>query len=1178
MTEGPPLQQQHSFQRLQRAATGEPPNALAGSRAIYSDSEDSSSSSEEETNRRPATTAAQTSRTEKLAGQRPFEDPYRKFNISNNAYRTRGHVSRRDGRLNISLKETEGKGYLAKTLGATLLQHYPGGGDGDDSELPAEGQPFSPLREDGPLRRPGPRPAVSSYAQSSVAASFYDERPLPRLKIVIMVIGSRGDIQPFLRLGKILKEEHNHRVRIATHPAFKDFVEKDSKLEFFSVGGDPSELMAFMVKNPGLIPKPETIRQGEIGKRREAMFEMFQGFWRACINATDDEHDTANLKMMGIKPPFVADAIIANPPSFAHVHCAERLGVPLHLMFTFPTSPTQQFPHPLANIKQSNVDSNYTNFMSYPLVEMMTWQGLGDLINKFRTNTLGLEPVSTLWAPGQLFRLRVPYSYLWSPGLIPKPSDWGPEIDITGFVFLDLASSFKPAKELTDFLEAGDPPVYIGFGSIVVDDPEKFTSLIFEAIKKAGVRALVSKGWGGLGDDKNTPDNIFMLGNTPHDWLFPRVSAVVHHGGAGSTAIGLKCGKPTMIVPFFGDQPFWGSMVHKAGAGAAPVPYKKLTSDILAEAIQELLTPERQEGAKELSRRIEEEGDGALNAVKSFHRSLPLRGNHSIRCSILEDRVAVWWLKGRHVRLSALTAEILVERKKIKWSDLKLVRHYDWSDFEGPGEPLTGAGAAVGKSFGRMLLGVGSTPFKWASSIKEEKKRNEARKSMDDPTTPKNKLGSGGSSKTRVNPETPENEAQETQERTGESTQPDLPIGNVMGKQLTKELSKNKNSKSTKTDGPIPSDIPDHTPDRHPHKSSSSENIAADLAADTGKGFADTGKAILSFPMDLSLALAQGFHNAPRLWGDDTVRPPTRVTGIKSGLRAAGKEFTYGIYDGWTGVYKHPYHGAKKEGAVGFAKGVGKGLGGFVLKDLSALMGLPAYTLKGIGKEIGKKKQPTGVIRRAHIIQGREEAKMIGKEELDKVVDVVLKGWKVVDLIDEELSNMEKSGLKGKWDVEMGKRKWRDHNVFENVEQTSKALQAQKEGKDFEEEFGQHNIEVDKQLGPRKSAMPKSAVGKTGKPKDGKKSGGRKSKEQRRSTEVAGIQTGTAAGDRVDGPELGDTDKSASEKLGLQHHGSDPTGGNENGFTTIPEQQAADEKGRPGGHIGNGLLQHTVSV
>jgi len=295
---------------------------------------------------------------------------------------------------------------------------------------------------------------------------------------------------------------------------------------------------------------------------------------------------------VGDKHPFVADAIIANPVSFAHVHIAERLGIPLHMMFTFPFTPTSMFPHPLANIKRSNVDVSYTNFMSYPLVEMMTWQGLGDLVNRFRVKTLGLEPVSTLWAPGQLYRLKVPYTYMWSPALVPKPPDWGPEIDICGFVFLELASSFKPPEELTKFLEAGEKPIYIGFGSIVVDDPDAFTHMIFEAVKEAGVRALVSKGWGGIGGEKgDLPDNIYLLDNTPHDWLFPRVRAVVHHGGAGTTAIGLKCAKPTMIVPFFGDQPFWGAMVAEKHAGAKKcVPYKKLNKDVLVEGIRDCLT------------------------------------------------------------------------------------------------------------------------------------------------------------------------------------------------------------------------------------------------------------------------------------------------------------------------------------------------------------------------------------------------------------------------------------------------------------------------------------------------------------------------------------------------------------------------------------------------------------
>lgn len=334
--------------------------------------------------------------------------PFSGFRISHSDFLTTGHVSKRDGRLRLHINETVNRGYFAKTLGAGLKKHMRMRDPEDDAEKHGKDDIRSAVSYQNPV------------SGDKIAPKDDDmENPEHRIKlnIVIIVIGSRGDIQPFLRIGKILKDDYGHRVRIASHPAFREFVEKDVGLEFFSVGGNPSELMAFMVKNPGLIPNFETIREGEVGRRRAAMYDMFQGMWRACINATDDETSPANLAMMGSADPFVADAIIANPPSFAPPHIAERLGIPLHMMFTFPYSPTVQFPHPLANIKKSNVDANYTNFMSYPLVEMMTWQGLGDLVNRFRRKCLGLDEVSTLWAPGQLYRLRVPYTYMVSSPL-----------------------------------------------------------------------------------------------------------------------------------------------------------------------------------------------------------------------------------------------------------------------------------------------------------------------------------------------------------------------------------------------------------------------------------------------------------------------------------------------------------------------------------------------------------------------------------------------------------------------------------------------------------------------------------------------------------------------------------------------------------------------------------------
>ena len=218
---------------------------------------------------------------------------------------------------------------------------------------------------------------------------------------------------------------------------------------------------------------------------------------------------------------------------------------------SMPWSPTQSFPHPLANIQSTNTETNVANFISYALVDMMTWQGLGDVINIFRQRTLGLEAMSLTWAPGVLARLQIPWTYCWSPALIPKPRDWSSHVSVSGFYFLSLAQNYTPPPDLKAFLDAGPPPVYIGFGSIVLDDPNAMTKLIFDAVKKTGQRALVSKGWGGFGaEDFGIPENVFMLGNVPHDWLFKRVSCVVHHGGAGTTATGISCGKPTVVVPF----------------------------------------------------------------------------------------------------------------------------------------------------------------------------------------------------------------------------------------------------------------------------------------------------------------------------------------------------------------------------------------------------------------------------------------------------------------------------------------------------------------------------------------------------------------------------------------------------------------------------------------------------
>ncbi|KAG9011901.1 hypothetical protein FRB94_007337 [Tulasnella sp. JGI-2019a] len=359
-----------------------------------------------------------------------------------------------------------------------------------------------------------------------------------KMNILILIVGSRGDVQPYLALALKLVEE-GHRVRLGTHGEFKSLIEQSSKfkVEFFDIGGDPKDLMSYMVKNPGLLPGWDSLTNGDIGRKTKMLSEIMNGAYRACL--FPDPRTGSG---------FAVDAIISNPPVFGHIHIAECLGIPLQMSFTMPWTPTIEFSHPLVDLR-SNTEPSLSNYLSYGLADHLTWRGLAGVINKFRKKTLGLIPLSGRSGPSVVDRLKIPWTYCWSQGLIPKPHDWKNTIDISGFYFLDLATDYRPPPDLEAFLAAGPPPIYIGFGSVPVKDPAAMTTILLEAVRETGVRALISAGWGGLGGS-DVPENVFILGSTPHDWLFTKVSAVCHHGGAGTTAIGLLNGRPTIVVEF----------------------------------------------------------------------------------------------------------------------------------------------------------------------------------------------------------------------------------------------------------------------------------------------------------------------------------------------------------------------------------------------------------------------------------------------------------------------------------------------------------------------------------------------------------------------------------------------------------------------------------------------------
>lgn len=204
--------------------------------------------------------------------------------------------------------------------------------------------------------------------------------------------------------------------------------------------------------------------------------------------------------------------------------------------------------------------------------------------------------------------------------------------------------------------------------------------------------------------------------------------------------------------------------------------------------------------------------------------------------------------------------------------------------------------------------------------------------------------------------------------------------------------------------------------------------------------------------MDLALAVAQGFHNAPRLYGDSTVRTPRRISGMKSGLRAAGEEFAYGVYDGVTGLVLQPYYGVKKDGVKGLVPGIGKGLFGFILKDLAAIIGPVGYTLKGVHKEMVKSKQPTAFIRRARVKQGGKDKGSLKNAKLQEIEARVEKAWVTVVEIMKEIDRTKEEGLSSRWAIAKQRRRFEKTGAFESVETAEQAFQIWKRERERERE------------------------------------------------------------------------------------------------------------------------------
>ncbi len=400
------------------------------------------------------------------------------------------------------------------------------------------------------------------------------------MHIRLLALGTRGDVQPYLALALGLKEA-GYNVSMAITSDFKAFVES------YDIPALTSQvnIREFMTQsaNTNTSHKPSRM-------------DVFRQVLQDAPSLIND-----------------ADFLIYSPASaMAAPHLIEKYNIPSMLGLLQPyLHPTQDFP--VIGLPRLPFGGRY-NQWTYRAFQSLLWLPMKKTINEWRVNTLGLPPTQSN-VMTELVNKNIPALFGWSPTILPKPHDWESHLYLTGYWFLDTEGNYQPSQALLDFIHDGSLPVYVGFGSMSNKNAEEDAEIIIAALRQAGVRGVIASGWKGL-ITEDIGDDLLLIKDVPHEWLFPQMAAVIHHGGAGTTATDLKSGIPSIIVPTRGDQPFWAHRVEALGVGLFPCTRKQLNPDALANAIKQAINDsEMQERAKQLGEQISHE-DGVGTAIK----------------------------------------------------------------------------------------------------------------------------------------------------------------------------------------------------------------------------------------------------------------------------------------------------------------------------------------------------------------------------------------------------------------------------------------------------------------------------------------------------------------------------------------------------------------------------------
>jgi len=415
------------------------------------------------------------------------------------------------------------------------------------------------------------------------------------MRILLLTMGTRGDVQPFVALGKRLLQA-GHEVAVCASSGFAPWI-KEHGLGYAYMNNDILDLVN---SDAGRRAMEGAGGVADIPKR---MLESARRFKPIFRRALAEQWEAAQG----------AQVIIYNPNAVGGYHIAEALGIVGIMTDAIPTwVPTSAFPHIVApDLKLGG----WYNRLTHRFIGVIPRLLFGSVVSRWRKETLRLPP-RPLFA-NELIRADgrpVPVLLSISPHVVAPPPDWPKSVQVTGYWFLDEGQSWQPPPRLLEFLDDGSPPIFVGFGSMVGRNPAKTARVTLDALAQSGQRGLIVTGWGGL-SIPDPPQNAYVTEFIPYDWLLPRVAAVVHHGGAGTTAAGLRAGKPAVICPFVADQPFWGRRVADLGVGPSPIPQRNLTANNLARAIQEAVTDTRmRQRAAELGAKIQAE-NGLRNAM-----------------------------------------------------------------------------------------------------------------------------------------------------------------------------------------------------------------------------------------------------------------------------------------------------------------------------------------------------------------------------------------------------------------------------------------------------------------------------------------------------------------------------------------------------------------------------------